>query len=542
MIFLAWTLAALWALILLAAARPLLRRLPEASATVPPYGLWLPHGGPAPPLEPAPALVHTGPEPPPTAPDHWLVLGAHLHVPTDLPGRLAACAADFVSVSPVPLGGAGLGVARERLLRDLAQPQHTLDLRAPQGFADARCAWLRRADLDLPAPGPLGPLRTAQARKAHGLPVDLRQGRRSLQPAQQLLGEALVRAPALSHTALAAQLDQALRGDLFARGLYALAPVFLCLTPMLLLLHAQAWPIAALTLGLGTAARALQANRDGFGWSGAILGWFSEIALGLSLLRMPRSAPAPMPTLDAAATQTLASAQPVQGHRWLERAAVPYLARALGGSSRVMEQLYRNAPAGRDALGRAIDRAVQASPGARALRFRLHTTVRLARALQPQRLLSVPAGSGRDAAQIGAAQTVLVDPDAGAQALAAEICPAAQFVAGKAEAAPAGPFDVILFIGLIEYLDDRAVCALLNTLRQRLGPQGTLLTSTTADYPDRVRMQRWFGWHTRPRSPEAYAQLLQATGFHVEATHSDPQGIQHVLVARPRAGAGRPTA
>lgn len=530
---LAWSLVVVWALVLLAALRPVLKRLPGPLASVPEYGLWLPDLGAVPSLDPPPVVVHASPTPPTEGPERWLVLAGGVQVSPDLPGRLAACLADLVSVAPIPRGGP-LGRARERLLRDLTEPQKVVDPRQSAGFADHRCAWLRRRDLALPAPGQPGPLRAARARKAHGLAVDLRDGRGPSNPARKLTGDVLVRSPALSAGELRRRFDELVGGDGVVRALLSGAPMLLCIAPLALLFHAEAWPIAALAVGLGTAARLAQAARDGFGLTGAVTGWLAEPALALELLGAPRGPHAPMPAAPEGPAPGLVAPRNVSDNRWLEGAAVPFLARRIGGSAAVMEQLYRNQPAGRSALGRAIDRAIQASPGARALRHRLYVTQELGRGLAPRRLLSVPGGSGRDAAAIDAPETVLVDPDPGARALAAELCPRALRVAGTVDEAPPGPFDLILFVGLIEYLDDTEARRLLVALRGRLHPEGALITSTTADYPDRERMRRWFGWQTRPRGPEALVDLLDAAGFRVESRHVDAGGIQWVMLARPR--------
>ncbi|MEZ4467558.1 MAG: class I SAM-dependent methyltransferase [bacterium] len=211
---------------------------------------------------------------------------------------------------------------------------------------------------------------------------------------------------------------------------------------------------------------------------------------------------------------------------------MPYLARHLGGAAAVMEQIYDNRPAGADGLGRAIDRMVHAAPGARAVRHRLIMTAETGRALAPRRLLSVPCGGARDAALIGAPETVLVDPDPHARALAQQACPAATVVAGTLEDLPRGPFDVILFVGLSEYLDERTLVAGLTRLRERLAPGGALLTTTTAENPDRQRMKRLLGWETRARSPDELARLLGLGGLRVEAKRSDPMEIQWLFVAR----------
>ncbi|MEZ4433474.1 MAG: hypothetical protein R3F65_13785 [bacterium] len=173
MTVIAWALAALWGLVLLASARHALRGLPPPVAEVPPYALWMPAGGDPPPLEPSPAQTFVGALPQ-DGPDRLLVLGPDVRVSPELPARLAACGA-FVSVFPRPRGGL-VRLAVERLLRDFANPPAVVDAAHPAAYADARCAWLRRRDLALPAVGDEPVLRAARARKAHGLPVELRDG------------------------------------------------------------------------------------------------------------------------------------------------------------------------------------------------------------------------------------------------------------------------------------------------------------------------------------------------------------------------------
>ena len=83
------------------------------------------------------------------------------------------------------------------------------------GYADARCAWLRRRDLRLPAAGEEPILRAARARKAHGLPVDLRDGYAGDEPR----GPQLVRAPGRSLAALRAAVPELTLPDPVARSI-----------------------------------------------------------------------------------------------------------------------------------------------------------------------------------------------------------------------------------------------------------------------------------------------------------------------------------
>ncbi len=526
MIVVAWLLVGLWGLVLLSSARPGPVGLPTPTEVVPPYTLWLPEGGEAPPLEPPPTQVLRGPTPPVDGPQRVLVLGGGVEVPPDLPGRLAACGADFVSVLPTPRGGVA-ALAVERWRRDFAGAPAVADPRNPAGFADRRCAWLRRVDLALPGVGVEPVLRAARARKAHGLTVDLRDGRAA--------GGGRVSAPAFGWRAHREDFADLVAPDpvvaLLVRGL----PPLMTLTPLLLLAAPGTRAPALLALGLGSGARLMSAVRDGFGHALAVAGWALEPALALWTLGAARDpTERALPTPPRTAPPGLTGPATATGGAWLEAAAVPFLARRLGGASRVMEQVYRNHPAGRSALGRAIDRAVHVAPASRAVRHRWVATVELARALGPEALLSVPCGSARDAAAVGAPRTVLADPDPDARMQAKARCPEAEVVNATVEQCPAGPFDLVLYVGLSEYLDDAEVVRHLNALRGRLRPDGALLTTCTAEHPQRAQMGRWLGWRTRARTPDAFAALLDAAGYRVEARVADPFGIQWVFQARPR--------
>lgn len=520
----------LWGLVLLASARFGLRGLPPPAEVVPPYTLWMPDGGEPPTLDPAPARVHAAPTPPDA--DRMLVLGRGVRVAPELPRRLAACG-PFVSVIPRPRGGP-LRLAVERLLRDFANPAAVNDPRHPAGYADARCAWLRRRDLDLPGVGEPGPLRAARARKAHGLAVDLRDGYAGDRPR----GPRVVEAPGHGPAELRALVPALTAPEPAARTLMVAIPPALCLAPWLLLLAPAARPAALLAIGLGTAARLMTAVREGFGGALPVLGWVIEPLLSFTVRRAPETpARSEMPPVPADAP-ALTGAKPVEGAAWLDDAAVPHLARRLGGAAPVMEQIYRNTPAGRTARARAADRWIHAAPAARAVRHRWLAVAELGRKCAPRSLISVPCGSARDAAAIGAGRRVLVDPDPTARRLAAERCAAAgveaEVIDGTVEALPEGPFDLAIYVGLMEYLDDEEVIAHLATLRARLAPDGALITSTTAADQSQGRMRDWLGWQTRARSADALAALLGRAGFDVAERRVDPLGIQWVMLARPR--------
>lgn len=527
MTVIAWALAALWGLVLLASARHALRGLPPPVAEVPPYALWMPAGGDPPPLEPAPARTFVG-ELPQDGPDRLLVLGPDVRVSPELPARLAACGA-FVSVFPRPRGGL-VRLAVERLLRDFANPPAVVDAAHPAAYADARCAWLRRRDLALPAVGDEPVLRAARARKAHGLPVELRDGHAG----DDFRGPPVIAARGLAPAGLRARVPDLTAPEPVARALMVGLPLLMNLGPWLLLLADGARGPAWLAIGLGTAARFMTAVRDGFGHLLTIAGWALDPALALVAAAAPR-APVnrTMPEVPAEAP-ALTGARGVEVPGWVDASAVAHLARRLGGAGPVMEQIYENHPAGRTRLGRLVDRWIHASPAARAVRHRWVTVGALGRRLAPRRVLSVPCGSARDVAAIAPAEAVLVDPDPAARALAAARCPGATVVDGTVATAPEGPFDLVIYVGLAEYLDDAEVVRHLVALRGRLGEDGALLTSTTAPHDSQKRMNERLGWQTRPRTAEAMTALLETAGFEVDRRGVDPLGIQWVFVARPR--------
>lgn len=520
-----WIAVAVWCLVLLASAAIVLPRLPAPIATVSPYQLWWRGAGEPPALEPPPTRVHRGDAPPTDGPEQLLILGTAAVSPT-LPGRLAACGAGFVSVCVQPTGGP-LRQARERTLRDLAQAEKVRDPRHPAGFADARCAWGKRWDFALPGAGVEPVLRAARARKAHGLAVDLRDPR-------DAAGERLVSAPGHSAAALKAGLADALQADQGARAILVNLPVLLVITPAIALLFPETRTAALLAFGIGAAARGMTALRDGFGVWLPLLGPLLELKVAGEMLRAPLEWPTPpFPTLPSAAPQALTGSDASQKGRWLEAAGVPFLARHLGGAAAVMEQIYANQPVGRTALGRVVDARVHASPAARAVRHRFVMTVNAGRARAPRSLLSIPCGGGRDAAAIGAPRTVLLDPDAHARAFAAQHNPNAEIRAATLDELPDERFDLVLFVGLAEYLDDPTLTRGLRALSERIAEGGALICTTTAANADQGRMGRLLGWSTRARPPEDLARLLDAAGFQVEAQRADPLGIQWLFVARP---------
>jgi hypothetical protein len=527
MTILGWALALAAFAVLLSRARLGLRPLPAPAPSehVPPYTLWLGEGAAQPVLDPPPRAVVRGrtlEALPATA--RVLRLAAGVDVAPSLPRALAACGPVFVSVFPLPRGDLS-ALTRERWLRDFAGPGRVADPRDPAGFADERCAWFEASDLALRGEDAPPVLRMARARKAHLLPVEVRHGG----------GRApLVTGPGISSAAFREGLPAWTLRDPVVVWLAGRLPLLFTAALVVGLAHPDAREGASLALFLSAVARLWAARAEGFGLSLSLAGALLEPVISARVLSVRAAAPTGVPAATTGPSPRLTGARgELTQRRWLDEAAVPFLARRLGGAARVMEQLYGNRPSGRTARGLLIDRWVQASPAARAVRWRRLAVARLGRALAPESLLSVPCGGATDAAEIGAAHTVLVDPDPAARSLARDTLPSAEIVGATLEGSPTGPFALCLFVGLSEYLDDTEVVRALVSLRARLTPEGALITTMTAQNESQARMRELLGWHTRGRRAEAFVTLLDAAGFRIDHRESDPLGLQWVFVARP---------
>jgi len=526
---LAWALAAVAFAWLLSRARPSLRALPPPAEpnAVPAYTLWLDDGVEPPELNPAPERVVRGALSVGVA---WttprvLRLAGGVRVAPSLPCALAACGGAMVSVVPWPRGGV-FGAARERWLRDFGGGDRVADPQSPAGFADERCAWFTPDDLALPGEDAPVALRVARARKAHLLPVELRHG--GVGPA------ALVEAASFSAEAFRAGLPAWTARDPVVCALIGGVPLALTAATVTCLWSDTAREPALLALYLGALARLWVGVREGFGVALVLAGPFIEPALSWAVLRVRPAVYRGVPDAPTMPAPRLTAARGgLEARAWLDEAAVPFLVRRLGGAARVMEQLYANTPSGRTLRGLVVDRWAHASASARAVRWRRRVVAETATALAPSSVLSVPCGGASDVARLNAPRLVLVDPDADARALAQANAPRAEIVNATIESAPAEHFDLCIFVGLSEYLDDAEVVRALLALRGRLAPGGALLTTTTLPNDGQRLMRDLLGWHTHGRKAEAFAALLDAAGYQVEQRSIDPLGLQVVFVARP---------
>ena len=288
MLLLLATITGILVLIFLMSARSSLKGLPRTGEEPPEYVLWLPNDNDAPDLEPAPTEIFRGETPPDT--EHYvLLLSGATNVSRKLPERLAACGSDFVSVLPVPAGGF-MQVSGERVLRDLVNPARVNDVRDAAAYADDACLWFAGRLLSLPSmPGPPA-LRLARARKLHGLPIELREGRDG-DTGQVLLSTT-------RHHGDGSRLLDVLAIEPVARWLVATFFLLCNVAPWVGLAFESCRSLAFVAIALMLFTRLFTALREGFGWSLLVTGWVLEPWWAYTLIRGRSSEPMTlMPTL-----------------------------------------------------------------------------------------------------------------------------------------------------------------------------------------------------------------------------------------------------
>lgn len=486
----------------------------------------MPDGGSVPILDPKPVMVSTELEPP-TDTAFVLRLGDGVKVPANIASRLFSTELDFVSVLPLPSGDF-IARAYERLRRDFAQAAWVNDPKNPAAFVDERCVWFRTVDIDLPGKGTSEAFRIGRARKAHGLSLGLFSG---YEMGDDSIG---VSAPALKWEALERELESWFSPQPFIRWLVFGWSSVMWLFPLMMVWFEPVRYPALCALSLGLAQRVCAALYDGFSLSLTCLAPALEPWFWLRCARahhLDESGIRPDLSQWESSQDIAPSSQ--TSWRWLDESMFVFVARRLGGSARVMEILYDNAPEGFTWRGRIVDRWIHQTPAARAVRFRRLAVGRLVRSCpNVNRMMSLPSGSAKDLEGVQTDAVLLIDTDKQALRVAGERVKQADLIHGSfADIPPNMLCDLFVYCGLSEYLGDKEVVSQLRQIRALLSPDGVLITSTTQPHGQREMMKNYTGWHTRTRSRMGYRSLLDLAGFRVESEWMDPHEIQVIFRA-----------
>jgi CRP-like cAMP-binding protein/SAM-dependent methyltransferase len=234
--------------------------------------------------------------------------------------------------------------------------------------------------------------------------------------------------------------------------------------------------------------------------------------------------------------------------------------RGYAGDYRTIELLYANEPAGDGRLGPHIDRWVMNAPSSRAVRNRREMIRGMAREMQerwtrsePMRLCSLACGPAReifdllegDAAANIHATCLDIDPEAVTfvRAIAEEKGVAdhitlvvenlIRLAQGRGRV-QVGEQDLIYSMGLIDYLQDEVVVALLDWCHDTLAPGGSVaLGNFASGNPDKGYLDHVLEWVLIHRSPEDLRKLFVRSRFGSAPVEirRDETGVQLMAVA-----------
>lgn len=227
------------------------------------------------------------------------------------------------------------------------------------------------------------------------------------------------------------------------------------------------------------------------------------------------------------------------------------------GSYRFADHIYAGKPAGRFGIGWALDFLLLRLPSAQSFRDRYRfAKEELWRAIRDHLpedgrldILAVPCGLARELFEI-AAELKETDPGRLAQvgfygldldeALVAEVRARSRalgvemtFWVGDALSAEAYPkaFDVVLSLGLTEFLDDTQTLSFYRLVRSRLKPGGRLINNglgrnAFADY----LLRNLGDLHTNYRTEPRLRALAAEAGFGEVRTYANDHGLQTMLI------------
>ena len=230
-------------------------------------------------------------------------------------------------------------------------------------------------------------------------------------------------------------------------------------------------------------------------------------------------------------------------------------------TSAILSYVQVGAVEGEGKLGRMIDQWLLERPSIRALYSMNHELIEAYKRYRPDhvptRILQLCGGSGSLASGLAFAsgdrrtQLTVVDQTrdslsfletnalVGLKSVEVRTVQEnlAQLAIGRARI-ELGKHDIIVVQGLVEYMPDRIVLALLRTLREHLVDDGTILLGSLGPSEDTEFMNRLLRWPTIRRTPENLERMLSHADLRAvwSSTDSDP-GL--VFAIRALNGPGR---
>lgn len=221
------------------------------------------------------------------------------------------------------------------------------------------------------------------------------------------------------------------------------------------------------------------------------------------------------------------------------------------GSAEFADHIYANRASGRFGIGPLLDAVFLALPSARAFRARygcarmeLERLLRERDGRQPTFVLAVPCGLARELFDVApqappAVQLQGMDLDAGLVKRLRERAagrPSLRFFVGDALSQAAYPgdvrYDMIISLGLTEFLDDESAGHFYSIVASRLAPGGMFVTSGLGQHrPSDFFLREIAELDATYRGPAELRRLAQGAGFTTVATYGREHGLLTMLVA-----------
>lgn len=227
------------------------------------------------------------------------------------------------------------------------------------------------------------------------------------------------------------------------------------------------------------------------------------------------------------------------------------------------DHIYQNKPKGNSLIGKFVDRVVLNFPSLRATRDRwkyicdeiTRITISEIDEKGPLRIVDLASGVSRYLIDFSRAWTrnrvecLCLDRDIESLSLGRRISAEDSFRYIRANILDASRLlrfgtrkswkpHIVIVTGLVEYLSDQSLAALLRDLRGVLGIDGYLIFSSQICNPSRKLMEticttsQGTSWKLVYRSPEEVTAVLTKVGFKAEKIHVDKIGMYSIISAK----------